>query len=854
MPENFDFKAHIEESETNDSIREETLDAINTAKNILNNLRSIYWKDNPTYKSALAEYEDLRAKTIGFFQDDNEIKKDELNIIRLELSQVKQISNEVWRDILDQVAFIPEFIWLTSEALESLWIDTSDLNTKQDELIEKILWSDKWYWNWYIHWFNSETWWNNVEKISDFEKKLQTENIKDINSRALANYLVYLYETNWNNIQKFTKLIKNNFWEEQLNGLINIWKKGTESTTQVILDESGFKPLIDIIKKSEIIFDSNNDDEVFWALELADEQMLKNLEQFIIQNKDNPAFKDKLTKFYEKISRTDCPISIRNKVWNLIELINSWEEINQTNLEQWLNKKTEIIISEEEKEKYSEILKDENSLNEFLSNLLTGSNTKQIIERELNKLFKVQENIINPLWSNNTNNNHKILLEWNSNSQQSNNELLNWNISKIKLIDSLKKFFEENPDKLYIFIESWSWDIFWKNQCPNPNSIEEKLLLELNELYLDNKLAKNIWNLYLSKWIKLEAEQLNNIITQLKDEIRNSTDKKCSISYIEYLNKINTKEKIDFTFDVEKDWILILDKIINPILTQTTKKNDIIITNIITHYSLDKEKLQNSDISDLTLYLETKWLNNEEIQTLVSSLDQNKELNRQKTNIKLLTSDEKIFKEFLKRRDSWEKPEDIINDLKETTKITNNDTENYNFITSEINYTKTSWGYTLLWENWTIINWLVISEEEKKLTLWNPEATENLVNFYEKLQELNLGFIWNFRKQFIWTMNQVRWTSWVESNDNDYLDPSEFLKLLNFILEAIWQKWDNSNINWAYSKIRDINWWWMLNNKKDTITWLSVIWQKFAELWFIWKWWNSFDTINKVKLMEKFTK
>ena len=103
MPENFDLTSEIENSsETKESIREETLDAINTAKNILNHLK----ESNPEkYKIALIEYEDLRLKTIGFVKSDNEITEDELSNIKLELSQIKKISNDnKERSIFDKLS------------------------------------------------------------------------------------------------------------------------------------------------------------------------------------------------------------------------------------------------------------------------------------------------------------------------------------------------------------------------------------------------------------------------------------------------------------------------------------------------------------------------------------------------------------------------------------------------------------------------------------------------------------------------------------------------------------------------------------------------------------------------------
>lgn len=131
--------------------------------------------------------------------------------------------------------------------------------------------------------------------------------------------------------------------------------------------------------------------------------------------------------------------------------------------------------------------------------------------------------------------------------------------------------------------------------------------------------------------------------------------------------------------------------------------------------------------------------------------------------------------------------------------------QNNTFIPTEDNYSKVEWWYNLIWKNWEPIKWLVISEQEKKITLWNPEATKNLINFYDFFKELNLEWVWKYRNELMIAI----WDIYIDQNDADSMKTEELRKFWNKILTFItnaWKEnkeWENQKIN--LSSIQSVN-------------------------------------------------
>jgi hypothetical protein len=127
-----------------------------------------------------------------------------------------------------------------------------------------------------------------------------------------------------------------------------------------------------------------------------------------------------------------------------------------------------------------------------------------------------------------------------------------------------------------------------------------------------------------------------------------------------------------------------------------------------------------------------------------------------------------------------------------------NDISNYTFTDSS--FVEYSWWYTIMRENWQPIeSGLVISQEEKNLAIKNPEAAENLVNFYRTLNELWLKNIWPYRKEI---SKVIWWTLWgFVRYEDDTLWEIEVKKFLNALLKSVWYK--EINLNKTFTQFKN---------------------------------------------------
>jgi len=204
----------------------------------------------------------------------------------------------------------------------------------------------------------------------------------------------------------------------------------------------------------------------------------------------------------------------------------------------------------------------------------------------------------------------------------------------------------------------------------------------------------------------------------------------------------------------------------------------------------------------------------------------------------------KIIKEqykIKKEREKYKINEQNINNNKTKLYILNN---NY-FITTEESYNKIEGWYTLIWKDWKTIEWLIISEEEKKLTMWNPEATENLIHFYEFFKELNLESVWDYRKELMISM----WNRNINFIDNDSLSKSELIQFWNNLIlsinNLIWNKKEFKNkpkllitnsLSWLKNELRKFSWAWSIlsDEKTHDIKWEDKFAATLRNLWIIW--------------------
>jgi len=249
--------------------------------------KKLYWKFVKEYSELYNTIKrSIETEKKISIEERNQIKKEYIEIINLQSQKSLEIwtkkifhkgkstLDEAWKWIQEsfeqvkQYAYsleekwIWDFIsneWLTLQVLKIQWINTREieqkikserytdkikleityifkehkiwdrwLNQLQEKLIDKILWAwsfEKGFGKWYIIWYNNEKW-NYIQTIESFESELKNQDMKDINSLALANYIIYKTQIQ---IQD-TELIKI-LWKNNLKQLWDIWKKeGKEYT------------------------------------------------------------------------------------------------------------------------------------------------------------------------------------------------------------------------------------------------------------------------------------------------------------------------------------------------------------------------------------------------------------------------------------------------------------------------------------------------------------------------------------------------------------------------------------------------------------------------------------------------
>lgn len=138
------------------------------------------------------------------------------------IAAINFLSNNYWN--YDKVAAngsaqtdVVKWVTLRYHAIDEL-DDQYEVRLFQDILKKKIFGEWKEFNDEYLLWFNNDVW-NFVFSISEFESELWSKNIRDINSKALSNYFLYL-NSKW--LLTLEKLVSV-FWENSLLDLKALW-------------------------------------------------------------------------------------------------------------------------------------------------------------------------------------------------------------------------------------------------------------------------------------------------------------------------------------------------------------------------------------------------------------------------------------------------------------------------------------------------------------------------------------------------------------------------------------------------------------------------------------------------------
>ncbi|QFR38695.1 hypothetical protein A9Q91_00480 [Candidatus Gracilibacteria bacterium 28_42_T64] len=291
MSEYFDVQSQLESSETQEDIKQDLAEDLQAAESILRYFKNEYGQDSERYQKVLKEYTELQKATIIAVDSQNKVIESELINLKQEFEDIKEL--ETYGEFLDRVtskdfiysnvseaihsfndSFSKEEIiellenikkYVSDEVSEDLSKIVDSLkkakgkspvimlkitniigkisgggahNTAQEKYLRKIFGSEKGYNNDYITGYNNQVG-NYVVKVEKFEKHINSNEIKDINSKALANYLMLAQENGLSN----TDLL-NKFGTKKFKELTTLWQYNKDTIAQIILKDSGNEKLV----------------------------------------------------------------------------------------------------------------------------------------------------------------------------------------------------------------------------------------------------------------------------------------------------------------------------------------------------------------------------------------------------------------------------------------------------------------------------------------------------------------------------------------------------------------------------------------------------------------------------------
>ena len=377
----------------------------------------------------------------------------------------------------------------------------------------------------------------------------------------------------------------------------------------------------------------------------------------------------------------------------------------------------------------------------------------------------------------------------------------------------------------------WEW---WENE-----NIDEYISIIANSI-TQEELAKKLKE--INSFIKMQIEiETKNIFNNIPEDLRKKLIK---ISFLNNKWSINWKNIYDFLNEYKKNnpKSTLTDKEIVNLYFKTIFKNPILNKNdidIINKSLLSNIwKLWNSSLNINWIgWLTEMWLNQYINNKKIDAIEHDKEIyeaykqkNYEKVN--------KLEKEYYKKLEQKEK-----NNKEESNKEKNNKNQkNINYDNYTINKSSDN-NYTINID-WEKIDWLTKDEIEtlwvKKDKKWeiiieNKEALKNLINMKETLESIWIDFAWKYRNELINIMKSSKGFMWMQMdlNDKNLINHTELNNYLRFILTIIWENPDTT-LMWNKQKIRQLNDYSQTNKNKNTMKWwLSKVWEKFIDMWFL---------------------
>lgn len=833
-------------------------------------------------------------KVTGVNRTEAEEKSDELlnkNIEDYTEEEAKIILEHLNNEFLDYKKWF--FSGSNENSLSELkWMTKKDIESYQERLINIIIWKWNGFWKWFIKWFSEEKWYyilpeNHVSKV--ITNKTDIAN----NGFVIENFLLSITSD---------KTIESDWIESKIISILweDIWKEVILYWNEEWIIETNGGIVSKLIYETISAFNENLDIETLKSLSwFLPDELNKIIEQSTNSNQDKNKVLFRITQYIYSLSDSDFvkDYDLRssffeeahNKVTENIlrDVLNDWKQVVSFDNIKWYDVKETSIFEQEIQKNWAENM-DKLEIASYLWNLESSTNPEQLVETlwqdnvlYIMLLFKSWE-LIN--WFDKV---KKVFANFNENTIENfaseyltskyfqsgdGGELLNNNINKLSLTQKTTLLnIVENNSNICIKCE---WGNF---EDPTTNEILSiSKQREISEIYKEKQQEFNekiVTEFLRSSWLKelpIELkDQLSNLwsemFEQAKDVIKNEG---CAFELMKFIHTHENIKEIEillqqYWLDVEKF------KDLQKSLTETVTSANI---------SVNLKKLEHQvDNVKYIKALAKEYPDNNEFQTQLEETENQLIIFQKKVaeskRIEKITkvADTKDIEKIIEKLDQWYNREEILNYLVENSEnwekfkeaileyksdITAIEDWTYQQKLIKINnidkktnqndlYPKylinNNWDWSFINLKWTEEK-IEITEEEAELVENNPEGLKNLIDMKEKLDELNLWFMWTFREQLISLSEEILWTNWIDKWDKNFIDINELNKLLNMVLNIAWYSWNKGSISWTYAKVILLNWVGSLNNKKDTNTWLSNIWMIFKsdKVWFL----NNKDSLQ----------
>lgn len=873
MSENFQLHSQVQGSESNNDIKEQTLDAINTSQQILSTLKESYGEKGPQYQNALLEHKELQQSIQKAIKSENTITQNELSNI---MGEFKDVTNlESYTD------------WVT-RTLPSIFSSTNKLISNENQLIHKdvdeysiqdaqnglkYLQNNKGQYN------NSMTgFWYRTYTISDVKDIADMENfiiklqkiIETGNDKAAR--IEKKVDENVKKVREKQKSYPDNKYTQWLNEEINIQERQFKET-YVLYREWKISIEKLELEAEDILLLNSIDNAVEALLEGAIYYTRALIETDIYKLKE---IHKKMNLIYlvskaQDITGTDTFKVKRNEIALKIAKQEMWPSDmifkNDVIWSGFLNIwKIHSYIKDrnDDNEDYSEI--DTIHLIAFLTALWGNINSEKISTdifkqiaivyprsfiRHISKTFsgemwyafaslkqdmtylKEFNSIDNVLALDTIHKLEKATKDLNETEKESGKD----KILEGANIDFQEKLLNAKECDLNDVLKEWKWVLIEKKLDKiRPQFIEKYKWLDNSEEILQaisSIIKKSIKSgltgeAIIADIIRKEAQQIPKLINNYE---------KYKLSKVDLKNITTSIVTIGTTISNSLNNIssetLTEQQIINKefILEEITKENNILEQRInLLDRATDKQ-------FDRAIDMIAQWQDFDEVDTYLSSVNE-------------------AYEQLLKEQELQKQQEQSIIRLDSIDTKSSTDTS-YTLASQPV----TNWNtYSFTTDTWIQID-NISTKEYKQLgietttddygivttTVGNEIAMKNLVDFKEITWELDMDFVWNFKNELIFLAREMWDSLWIDNNDNDLMGKDELHKLFNFILTLIWEEWSSNSISGTYAKIIKLNGSWILGGKRDTYTWYGIIGQKFMELWYIWETSMNNKNMNNIR-------